>query len=345
MNIINLENMTINVNTLIIDSCKNIKVDLSATRNDSVNRTVICVSATTVSLYINMKIEVKLRNKQSLSNRDYMFHSEQLSLLDSKENVFSHIVNSSFFKIMIINSFDRAIILFRRFRLSIIKKFEEKECYVVSKYDAHFAAENWNNKFKLKVQTALQTIQCDTFEIVINNEITIYETKVSQNAIKQVVEIYFVLWSNDNDSTMKISESDWMSITLLSEAKISSVKIYSVESKNKQLIDDMFDKLHEQSRMKYSKHSISHDYSVFVTWRTIFKSDQKSDRKDRVVVNIKRLNKITQTDSYSMSLQTNITSAVVKCDFINVFDAAVFFYQWNVRVEDRHKLIVVFHRE
>ena len=345
MNIINFENMTINVNTLIIDSCKNIKVDLTATRDDSVNRTVICVSATTVSSHISMKIKVKLRGKQDLSNRDYMFHSEQLSLLDSKEDVFSHIMNSSFFKVMITNSFDRAIILFRRFRLSVIKKFEEKECYIVSKYDAHLAAENWNNRSKLKVQTALQTTQCDTFEIVISNEITIYETKTSQNAIKQVVEIYFALWSNDNDSIVKISENDWMSITLLSDAKISSVKIYSIESKDKQLIDDMFDKLHEQSRMKYSKHSTSHDYSVFVTWRTILRSGQESVRKNRVVVNIRELNKITQTDSYSMSLQTNITSAVTKCDFISVFDAAVFFYQWNVRVENRHKLIVVFHRE
>ena len=180
---------------------------------------------------------------------------------------------------------------------------------------------------------------------MISNEITIYETKTSQNAIKQVVEIYFVLWSNDNHSTVKISESDWMSITLLSEAKISSVKIYSVESKNKQLIDDMFDKLHEQDKMKYSKHSILHDYSIFVTWRTILRSDQKSVRKNRVIVNIKERNKITQTDSYSMSLQTNITSAVTECDFISVFDAAVFFYQWNVRVENKHKLIVVFHRE
>ena len=348
INIIDSENMTINVNTLIIDSCKNIKVDLTATRNDSVNRTVICVSATTVSFHINMKIKAKLREKQDLSNRNYIFHSKRLTLLDFEKEIFSHIMNSSFIKIIIINSFDQTIILFKRFRLSIIKEFEKKECYAASKYDVHLAAENWDKSFKLKIQTTLiknQTSQNDTFEIVISNEITIYETKTNQDAIKQVVEIYFAFWSNDNDSTVKISESDWMSSTLLSEARISSVKIYSIESKDEQLIDDMFDKLHEQSRMKYFKHFISHDYSVFVTWRIIFKSDQESVRKDRVVVNIRELNKITQTDSYSMSLQTNITSAVTECDFISVFDAAVFFYQWNVRVENKHKLIVVFHRE
>lgn len=35
-----------------------------------------------------------------------------------------------------------------------------------------------------------------------------------------------------------------MSINLLSEVKISSFKIYSVEFKDKQLIDEIFDKLY-----------------------------------------------------------------------------------------------------
>lgn len=48
-------------------------------------------------------------------------------------------------------------------------------------------------------------------------------------------------------------------------------------------------------------------------------------RKERIVVDIKDLNKIIQIDNYSMSLQTNITSVVANCDYISVFDATVFF--------------------
>ncbi len=46
-----------------------------------------------------------------------------------------------------------------------------------------------------------------------------------------------------------------------------------------------------------------------------------------------------------MFLQIDIISTVAECKFIFVVDAAAFFYQNRVRKKDRHKLIVVFHRE
>lgn len=97
--------------------------------------------------------------------------------------------------------------------------------------------------------------------------------------------------------------------------------------------------------MKYSKQSIFHDYSVFIAWRTIFKFDQESIRKNRIIVNIKELNKITQVDNYFMSLQVDITSAVAKCKYINVFDTVAFFYQWKICVENKSKLTMILHRE
>ena len=56
-----------------------------------------------------------------------------------------------------------------------------------------------------------------------------------------------------------------MSINLKQNAKIAAIKIYSIESKKKKIIDQKFDKLHAQERMQYFFHSIAHDYSVFVT--------------------------------------------------------------------------------
>ena len=59
----------------------------------------------------------------------------------------------------------------------------------------------------------------------------------------------------------------------------------------------------------------------------MFKLKQKSIRKNRIVVDIRDFNKIIETNNHSMSLQTDITLIVTKCDFINVFDVTVFFYQ------------------
>jgi hypothetical protein len=69
------------------------------------------------------------------------------------------------------------------------------------------------------------------------------------------------------------------------------------------------------------------------------------EKKERVVVDIRDLNKITETDSYSMPLQVDIISIVAECKFIFVIDAVAFFYQFRVREKNRHKLTVVSHRE
>lgn len=57
----------------------------------------------------------------------------------------------------------------------------------------------------------------------------------------------------------------------------------------------------------------------------ILKLDQNSIRKERIMIDIKSLNKITKFDNYSLSLQFHITSIVIDCRYINVFDAVVSF--------------------
>ena len=67
-------------------------------------------------------------------------------------------------------------------------------------------------------------------------------------------------------------------------------------------------------------------------------------RKGRVVVNIRDLNKITESDFYLLSLQLDITSAVTKFLYISTIDDNGYFHQFLVRYKDRHKLTVISHR-
>ena len=55
-----------------------------------------------------------------------------------------------------------------------------------------------------------------------------------------------------------------MQIKIKSNAKIAAVKVYSLESKEKEIIDKEFDKFHAQDRMQYSAKFIFHEYFVFV---------------------------------------------------------------------------------
>ena len=67
-------------------------------------------------------------------------------------------------------------------------------------------------------------------------------------------------------------------------------------------------------------------------------------RKSRIVVNIRDLNKITKSNFYPLSLQLDITFAIIEFLYISTIDDNDYFHQFLVRYKDRHKLIVVSHR-
>ena len=71
------------------------------------------------------------------------------------------------------------------------------------------------------------------------------------------------------------------------------------------------------------KKSTKYDYSVFIVWRNVFS-------KVQTVVNIKRLNKITKTDIYSMFLQVNIISFCLKCKYILIINETKYFHQFLI---------------
>ena len=73
--------------------------------------------------------------------------------------------------------------------------------------------------------------------------------------------------------------------------------------------------------------------------------NKKSFRKNRVMIDIREFNKISEFDAYFMSLQSNIIFSIQKCKFISIINCVVFFHQWRVTMKNRHKLIVMSHRD
>jgi Reverse transcriptase (RNA-dependent DNA polymerase) len=92
--------------------------------------------------------------------------------------------------------------------------------------------------------------------------------------------------------------------------------------------------------MEGAKNHSPSGYPVFVAWRTVYE-DGKPDRKGRVVVDIRDLNKISVPDIYPTPIQSDILAGK---KYITVVDAMPFFYQWRVHPEDRNRLTVVSHR-
>jgi hypothetical protein len=80
-------------------------------------------------------------------------------------------------------------------------------------------------------------------------------------------------------------------------------------------------------------------FPVFVIWRLV---DRKP--KERVVVDLRDLNKDVIEDSYPLPKQENILSFDGGAKYLTVVDAAQLFYQWAVHPGDWDKFAVNSHR-
>ena len=413
------EKMSIDVNKRILtmNSCKNLKIQLSIVSADStIKRVVRASEVIKISVKSLITILFKLRGKSALSvDRDFMFHFARIVRLDNGDDVLSHIIDAHIEVVQVQNTNSEDVYIPKNSRLEIVQEYEKEDCYLVSSEYAHLAANafksaprNWfksilkmdvsamavgatmaasiessNAKFATNFVAVLINLEMeiDNFasnlinfdfnfidfsfsntyhdaesisqfvsetsnsinEQILSIDITIYGDSLTRNKLTEVVSSYPELW-HDDDFIVRIFSEEWMSIDIIFDFKIEATKMYSLSSADRKLVDEVFDKLHAQGRMEYISQSIFHDYFVFAVWRIVSESDE-SERKDRVIVDIRDLNKISLIDFYFMPLQADITSVVADCRFIFVFDATDFFHQWFVKIVDRHKLIVVSHRE
>ena len=176
--------------------------------------------------------------------------------------------------------------------------------------------------------------------IIMSNDVIIHrfiETIFFANIIKK----YSLLWKNIE--FVKLSKKNWMRISLKSNWKkkiFDKVKVYSLNARDKKLINKIFDELHVQRRLFWTNTFISFNYSIFCVWKIV-----NDERKNKIVIDIKKLNVITQLNVYFLSLQTNIITIIKDCFYISIINTFVFFYQWRVHLNDRYKFIVITHKK
>lgn len=118
-------------------------------------------------------------------------------------------------------------------------------------------------------------------------------------------------------------------------------RIYPLGNNARQLVDDTFNELHQQGRMKFTSDPTSFRFPVFVVW----KSDFEGKKKGRAVVDICKLNNLVLLDSYPLPLGSEIIANVQGCTNLAVLDAASFFYQWRLYLDHRFMFTVVTDRE
>ncbi len=314
---------------------------------------------------------MRLSKRLSTLITDLIFKSDYDQDLKQTSDLFTHVVDISFFFVQVRNDIEKSIIIQRHARIEAMLKYKEDDCFLTNSMNHHLMiidwkqhkTSDWKNSLLRKISvlviiiTTLLTANSNLLSFLtstvsnllstkidsdlkstLQNDVTIYDITQIITAIAEIVNSYDI-WT-DKRNIVNIFEENWMSITLTFEIKIFLTRVYSLSTKDKKLIDEIFDKLHEQHKLTWIKQSMLYDFSVFVVWREI-----NEIRKKRVVVDIQDLNKIFLQDSYLMSLQTIITTVVADCQYIMMINVNDYFYQWKIRSINRSKLIIVSHRD
>jgi len=67
----------------------------------------------------------------------------------------------------------------------------------------------------------------------------------------------------------------------------------------------------------------------------------KLERKLQIVTNIRELNKFVIINSYSISIQSNVIVYIRDCNYINLINNLIFFFQFLVIIENRYKFSLI----
>ena len=97
----------------------------------------------------------------------------------------------------------------------------------------------------------------------LDNEVMIYRDLKQQNQLKKLIAEFALFWK-DFRNVIDVLKKQWMFINVLSSLKSSAVKIYLLSSKNKAVINQEFNKLHKQKKLKWTSKATEYSFSVFV---------------------------------------------------------------------------------
>jgi hypothetical protein len=303
---------------------------------------------TIISFYSIMIILIHHANLSS--NQNFLFKTADMNIA-----LYAHVIDTFIKVVMIKNDFVSSIKISRNACFDTITEIQYFNAFHVNSnsYLQELVKQKSRRVHKalwfsrvLKVATIAYAMITTTFistsNVIHSNDVIIhnfFETIIS--SFIKLVNDYSSLWKSGKFFKLLMNQRIRISLKSNCETTISEkLKMYSLEVKDKKLIDQIFDDLQTKKRFKLIIELTIFSYLLFVVWKTV--NDKK---KRRVVVNIKDLNFMILSDVYFFSLQADIISTVKNCNYLSTINCVSFFYRWRVYFENKHKLIVISHKE
>ena len=343
-----------------IGACQNHEVPITVTtRGSRTNATIYSKKRMNIPPHSNVAVPVTGPSKTRLmlpEDRDLLFEPQTLDTLSA----YAHIVDHTLSAVFVRNDTDEPITLPRRQKLGKVSEYDAADCFSVSPENHDLATKapkrqpNWIRTSLRRLvagaaafSAAIAPVQspASVLETVHPTGVTIHGLPEARASIATAVDAFPTLWK-DTGNVVNVPEEEWMDIPLVDNwrevYKPGQARVYPVGQRDKDVIDKEFDKLHEQGRMEWTTTATPFSFPCFVVWKDT--PGGESERKGRVVVDIRALNKITMPDAYPVPSQSEILAEVRNAKVISTVDAASFFYQWWVNIAHRHRLTVASHR-
>ena len=283
-----------------------------------------------------MKQFISIRIK-ILEKRNFFFESDS----NANFTMCSQILNANTKKILIRNESEIIIKISRRKRFEQISKVDCDNCFQMTEIDMTIKSSKQKNKVlsTVNIFSIISTDGLTSMKTKLLNDFMMYENTKARKVYTKFIDEFSSLWKNHD--FIDVFKANWMKISLKDNWQfkvIEKFKIYSLNTKNKEILNKTFDDFHEKNRFKWTDKTTFFSYSVFIAWKTV-----NEIRKDKTVVDIKKLNDFIVSKAYSMFFQSEIINDLKDCTHIFVLDANFFFYQWRMHSNDTYKLTVVTH--
>ena len=86
------------------------------------------------------------------------------------------------------------------------------------------------------------TIIDSNLKHILSNRVIVYENEITFNTLSAIVAEFKDVFTNSKN-IINLSEDQWISISLKADTIIKSFKVYSLNYKNREVIDAIFNKL------------------------------------------------------------------------------------------------------
>lgn len=325
--------------TARIGSCKT-TVDITARQRRQAGQFVrrgVYANAHTV-IPSNSELLLRTGELNLPEDRDFLFEP----IGDVHFTMYAHIVDSSMTGVLVRNETNRDVQVPKYRKLGNITEMDFENCFQ-STIDRDFAAVKPEAylHFNREVAPDIYPTAGDRKETTMPNGVKIYGSPEQSKALESLVTEFASVWVDTGFAN--VPEDEWMTVQLRDDwqDKLSTkVKVYPLGIKDRAVVDKVFDELHKQGRLEWTKNATPFSFPVFVVWRSV----PDGERKGRPVVDIRGLNDLVVPDAYAVPLQSDIISRLIGCGYLSALDASSFFYQWLLHPKFRRLFTVITHR-